>query len=110
MRVRISDIAAETGKHRLEVVRVLHGPVAIAGLPRIASEHVRGDIPAVLLAHGGDDVRYAGRVALSHFALPVRTGTGCCSGSAASAAACSSGSAAASAADPADSRCCKTSV
>ena len=44
MRVRISDIAAETGKHRLEVVRVLHRDfLPIPGTAGIAAIGVCND-------------------------------------------------------------------
>lgn len=45
-----------------EIIRVLYRTVAVPGLPRIASEHIGGDLPPVLLAHRGGHGRNTGRV------------------------------------------------
>jgi len=66
-----------------EIVRVLYGPIAVAAQPRVASEHVRGDVPAVLPANDGNELRDADAVLGSILRHGVRSGTGCCSASAA---------------------------
>ena len=49
--------AESSGGGGSEVVRVLYGQITVTAEPRIASEHIRRDIPAVLPANDGDEFR-----------------------------------------------------